>query len=59
MGACALDAGDFIDALNSLASGNPNGDEIAKSIEALGGCVQDALGYLLTHPGKALQGLGL
>lgn len=58
-GACALDAEDFINGLNGLLSGSPNGDEIGKSIEALGGCVGDLLGDLLTHPGASLQGLGL
>jgi RHS repeat-associated protein len=59
-GSCALDAEDFINGLNDLATENPNaGDEISKSIMNLGGCVQDALGYLLKNPGKALQGLDL
>jgi RHS repeat-associated protein len=58
-GSCAADVEDFINGLNDLATGRPAEDEIAKSIEHLGGCVQTALGYLLTHPGKTLQGLGL
>jgi len=58
-GSCAADAEDFLSALNSLASGNPNGEAIGKSIQNLGGCVQDALGWLIKNPGKALQGLGL
>jgi RHS repeat-associated protein len=46
-GACALDAEDFINGLNGLLSGSPNGDEISKSIENLGGCVGDLLGKML------------
>jgi RHS repeat-associated protein len=58
-GACALDAEDFINGLNGLLSGSPNGDEIGKSIESLGGCVGDLLGDLIAHPGATPQGLGL
>jgi RHS repeat-associated protein len=58
-GSCALDVEDFVNGLNDELSGTPNGVQIADSITALGGCVNDALGYLVTHPGKALQGLGL
>ncbi len=58
-GSCALNAKHFVNGLNDLASGEPAGDEISQSIEALGGCVETALGYLLTHPGQSLQGLGL
>ena len=58
-GSCALDVEDFVDGLNDLLSGTAGGVEITNSLTALGGCVNDALGYLLTHPGKALQGLGL
>lgn len=46
-GACALNAEDFINGLNGLLSGSPNGDEIGKSIEALGGCVGDLLREML------------
>jgi RHS repeat-associated protein len=58
-GACALNAEHFINALNSVATGSPNGDEIGESIEALGGCVGDLLGDLIKNPGKAPQSLGL
>jgi hypothetical protein len=58
-GACALDAEDFINGLDSLVSGSPDGNEIGKSIESLVGYVGDRLAYLLTHPGAALQSLGL
>jgi hypothetical protein len=58
-GACALDAEEFINALNGVLSGNPNGGEIGKSIEALGGCVGDLLGDLIAHPGAAPQRLVL
>lgn len=43
-GACAADAGDFIDALNGALSGEMDDEKISKSIEALGGCVGDLLG---------------
>jgi len=46
-GACAADAEHFVNGLNSLASGSPNGDEISQSIEDLGGCVGSALGQML------------
>lgn len=47
MGACALSAEDFIDALNGVLSGKANPDQIGKSIESLGGCVGDALGQMI------------
>jgi RHS repeat-associated protein len=46
-GACAADAEDFVNGLNSLLSGNPSADAIAKSLEDLGGCVGSALGAML------------
>lgn len=46
-GSCALDAEDFVNGLNDLATGQPAGDEISKSIENLGGCVGDLLGEML------------
>ncbi|MGA9668531.1 MAG: hypothetical protein WBQ94_04940 [Terracidiphilus sp.] len=51
-GACALDAEDFINALNDVATGKPNtknevGNEVGESIESLAGCVLDALGQML------------
>ena len=46
-GACALNAEDFIDALNGVLSGKANPDQIGKSIESLGGCVGDALGQMV------------
>jgi hypothetical protein len=46
-GACAANAKDFINGLNSVLSGNPNEEEIGKSIEDLGSCVGSALGALL------------
>lgn len=45
-GSCALDAEHFVNGLNSLASGSPNGNEISESIEDLGGCVGSALGAM-------------
>jgi len=45
-GSCAADAEDFINALNDLATGQPAGDEISKSIEHLGGCVGNVLGKM-------------
>jgi RHS repeat-associated protein len=58
-GSCALDVEDFVNDLNAELSGTANGVQITDSITALAGCVGDALGYMLDHPGKALQGLGL
>ncbi len=58
-GSCALDIEDFVNGLNDVLSGTSNGVQITDSITALAGCVNDALGYLITHPGKGLQGLGL
>ena len=46
-GSCALDAEDFVNGLNDLATGKPAGNEISKSIENLGGCVGDLLGGML------------
>ncbi len=58
-GSCALDVEDFVNGLNDVLSGTPDGVQITDSITALAGCVNDALGYLVTHPGKTLQGLSL
>ena len=58
-GSCALNIKEFVNGLNDVISGTPDGVQISDSITALAGCVSDALGYLLTHPGKTLQGLGL
>ena len=58
-GSCALNIKEFVNGLNDVISGTPDGIQITDSITALAGCVNDALGYLLTHPGKTLQGLGL
>jgi hypothetical protein len=57
--ACAADIEEFVNGLNGLLSGTAGGVEITNSLTALGGCVGDALGYMLTHPGKGIQGLGL
>jgi RHS repeat-associated protein len=57
-GSCAMDIKEFVNGLNGLLSGTGGGVEITNAITELGGCVNDALGYLVTHPGKALQGLG-
>jgi len=46
-GACAADAEDFVNGLNGILSGSPNGDDIGKSIEVLAGCVGSALGQML------------
>jgi toxin ParE1/3/4 len=46
-GSCALDAEDFMNALNDVLTGSPNADDIGKSIEDLGGCVGDLLGDML------------
>jgi RHS repeat-associated protein len=46
-GACAADAEDIVNGLNSLLSGSPNGEAISKSIEDLGGCVGSELGQML------------
>ncbi len=46
-GSCALDAEDFVNGLNDLATGKPAGKAISKSIENLGGCVGDLLGEML------------
>lgn len=51
-GSCALDAEDFVNGLNSLATGNPNGEALSKSIENLGGCVGDLLGDMLLDEAK-------
>jgi RHS repeat-associated protein len=58
-GSCALDIKEFVNGLNGLLPGTASGVEITNSLTELGGCAGDALGYLLTHPGKTLQGLGL
>jgi RHS repeat-associated protein len=58
-GECAADIKEFVDGLNDLLSGTPDGVQITDALTELGGCVNDALGYMLTHPAKALQGLGL
>jgi hypothetical protein len=46
-GSCALDAEDFMNALNGVLTGSPNAGDIGKSIEDLGGCVGDLLGDML------------
>jgi RHS repeat-associated protein len=51
-GSCALDAEDFVNGLNDLATGQPAGDSISKSIENLGGCVGDLLGEMLLDEAK-------
>lgn len=58
-GSCAADIEEFVNGFNDLLSGTPDGIHITDAITELGGCVGNALGYLLTHPGKSLQGLGL
>ena len=58
-GACAANVEEFVNGLNDLLSGTPDGVQVTDSITALGGCVNNALGYLLTHPGQSLQGLSL
>jgi RHS repeat-associated protein len=58
-GTCAADIEEFVNGLNGLLSGTASGVEITNAITELGGCVNDAVGYLVTHPGKTLQGLGL
>ena len=47
LGACAADAKDFVNGLNGILSGNPNEEDIGKSIEDLAGCVGSALGQML------------
>ncbi|HEX7728719.1 MAG TPA: hypothetical protein VF392_06760 [Terracidiphilus sp.] len=47
-GACALNAEDFIDALNGVLTGKSDLNKIGESIESLGGCVGDALGQIVT-----------
>jgi len=37
----------LIDAFNYLATGNPHGHDLGKSMQALGGCVTDLLGEML------------
>jgi hypothetical protein len=46
-GACALNAEDFIDALNGVLTGKSDLNKIGESIESLGGCVGDALGQMI------------
>ena len=58
-GSCGLEVGEFVNGLNDLLSGESDGTQIAQTLDALGGCVNSALGYLLKHPGQSLQGLGL
>lgn len=58
-GSCALDIEEFVNGLNDELSGTAGGVEITKSLTALGGCVNNALGCLLKHPGATLQSLGL
>jgi RHS repeat-associated protein len=54
-GSCALNAEDLIKVLNDLTTGKAAGEDIGKTVETLGGCVQDALGYLIKNPGKLLS----
>jgi hypothetical protein len=58
-GSCALDVKEFVNGLNDLLTGTPDGIQITDAITELTGCVGDMLDYLLTHPGQTLQGLGL
>ncbi len=58
-GSCATDINEFVNGLNGVLSGTAGGVEITNSFAGLAGCVNNALGYLLKHPGATLQGLGL
>ena len=58
-GSCAADVGDFVNDLNAELSGTANGVQITDSITALAGCVGNALGEMLEHPGTTMQSLGL
>ena len=56
MGSCALDIKEFVNGLNDVLKGKPDGVQISDALTELTECVGDALGYLVTHPGKTLQG---
>ncbi len=56
-GSCATDIEEFVNGLNDELSGTANGVQITNSITALTGCVGNALGEMITHPGATLQGL--
>lgn len=58
-GSCAADVGDFVNDLNAELSGTANGVQITDSITALVGCVGNALGQMVEHPGATMQSLGL
>lgn len=58
-GSCALDVEDFVNDLNAELSGTANGVQITDSLTALTGCVGNALGQMIEHPGATLQSLGL
>ncbi len=58
-GSCALDIEEFVNDLNDELSGTANGIQITDSITTLTGCVDNALGEMIRHPGATLQGLGL
>jgi RHS repeat-associated protein len=58
-GACALDLKEFVNNLNDELSGTANGVQIVNSVTALVGCVGNALGEMIDHPGASLQSLGL
>jgi hypothetical protein len=58
-GACAADVRDFVNDLNAELSGTANGVQITDSITALVGCVGNALGQMVEHPGATMQSLGL
>jgi YD repeat-containing protein len=49
----------IVNGLNDVLSGTPNGVQITESITALGGCVGNALGQMVEHPGATMQSLGL
>jgi RHS repeat-associated protein len=51
---CALDAEDFVNALDDLATGKPASEAVSKSIEHLGNCVGDLLGEMLKDEAKEL-----
>jgi RHS repeat-associated protein len=58
-GSCALGAKDFVDNLNDELLGTASAVQITDSITALTGCVGNALGAMLEHPGASLLSLGL
>jgi hypothetical protein len=58
-GSCALGVEDFVNDLNAELSGTANGVQITDSLTTLAGCVGNALGQMIKHPGATLQSLGL